>query len=408
MSGARGCRRHEACLSVVLVLAGLSAGCVVQMYPGPKLPRDETARIEVDHASVTNIDGMDLPVGSAFMLRSGIHTLSATAVDAYGDTVGPLTFCFTAQGGASYLLRFAGAAHREPALIDERTAAEIRTRPLEPGERCVPAVHPRPVVVTAPEPPPVVPTEAATAAAADGGVHTESQDPLPADDSAAAALPRAQAPVAVDSEAPPRRRPLRATYPSREQVEVPSWVRHPGNGLMFDFGAFLGGTDLATATFTDGSTSTVSGGSGVLLSVGVMLTPLWAGDGAGFGFDAFAGVKYDSVGDSSSGSVSLTRYPLGLGAHLLAHIDDRWWFILRGGIIKEAGVSLSATGYNDASLSGSLGGFGEGGFYYIPHLGDDHVAFVFTFRYSASSDSANGSTISANSGGLIVALHVNF
>ena len=217
----------------------------------------------------------------------------------------------------------------------------------------------------------------------------------------------ARAPAVVDSEAPPRRRPLRATYASREAAEAqPRWVRHPGNGLMFDLGAFLGGTDLATATFSDGSTSSLSGGSGVLASVGLMLTPLWVGDGAGFGVDAFASIKYDSIGDSNS-SISLTRYPLGLGAHALFQVDDRWWFILRGGIIKETGISLSAGGYGDASLSGSLGGFGEGGFYYIPHLGDDHVAFVFTFRYSASKDSANGTTISANSGGLIAALHIN-
>ncbi len=151
----------------------------------------------------------------------------------------------------------------------------------------------------------------------------------------------------------------------------------------------------------------MSGGLGVLASVGVMLTPLWVGDGVGFGLDAFASVKYDSLGDSGN-SVSLTRYPLGLGAHLLLHLDDRWWFILRGGLIKETGISLSASGYPDAGLTGSLGGFGEGGFYYIPHFGDDHLAFVFTFRYSASSDSANGATISANSGGVIWALHLNF
>jgi hypothetical protein len=189
-------------------------------------------------------------------------------------------------------------------------------------------------------------------------------------------------------------------------VEVkPRWVRHPGNGLTFDLGVFLGGTDLATATFTDGSTSSLSGGSGLLASVGLMLTPLWVGDGAGFGVDAFASIKYDSVGDSNN-SVSLTRYPLGLGAHALFRIDDRWWFILRGGIIKETGITLSV-GNADASLAGSLGGFGEGGFYYIPRVADGHVAVVFTFRYSASNDSANGTTISANSGGLIVALHLN-
>ena len=407
MSGGRDCRAHEACLALVVAVTSLLAGCVVQMYPGPKLPREETARIEADHASVTNIDGMDLPVGSAFMVRSGLHVMSATMLDADGHWAGRVTFCFAAEGGASYILRSWGQARRDAALIDARTSAEIQVRPLEPGERCVPADRPRPVVVKAPDlPPPVAPAETATAAAAEeaGADAASSPADAPAAPPSDAAV---RAPAAVEGEAPRRGRPLRATYASRQAAEPqPRWLRHPGNGLMFDFGAFMGGTDLATATFTDGSTSSLSGGSGILLSAGLMLTPLWVGDGAGFGLDAFASVKFDSIGTSGN-SVSLTRYPLGLGAHVLAQIDDRWWFILRGGIIKETGITLSADGYGDASLSGSLGGFGEGGVYYVLHAGNDHVAFVWTFRYSGSSDSANGAKISANSGGLIWALHIN-
>lgn len=369
------------------------------MYPGPKLPRDETARIEADHASVTNIDGMDLPVGSAFMVRSGIHAMSASTFDDRGGSVAPVTFCFAAEGGASYVLRLGGETHRVPKLIDGKTAAEVPTTPLQPGERCVPAGRSQPVVAKPSEP--AVPADEFPAIPNIDAARAEETVPPTQREVAT------RAPAAVDSEAPRRGRPLRATYASREAGEPkPRWLRHPGNGLMFDFGVFLGGTDLATATFTDGSTSTVSGGSGILLSAGLMLTPLWVGDGAGFGLDAFASVKYDSVGTSGN-SVSITRYPLGLGAHALFQIDDRWWFILRGGIIKETGITLSADGYGDASLSGSLGGFGEGGVYYVLHAGDDHVAFVFTFRYSGSSDSANGAKISANSGGVIWALHIN-
>jgi hypothetical protein len=343
------------------------------------------------------------------MVRSGIHALSATTVDAYGVTVGPVALCFAAEGGAGYVLRFTGAARRVPRLFDQRTAAEVQTAPLAPGERCAPPRSPRPIVAERPEALPAAPAQAVDVAAA--GEETQSIPNIgaPAEESALPPPPEApaRAAAAQDGGAPLEHPFLPPTYVSREEVPVqPRWVRHPGNGLMFDFGAFLGGTDLATAMFNDGSTSTLSAGSGILLSVGLMLTPLWVGDGAGFGVDAFAAVKYDSVG-SSGDSVSLTRYPLGLGAHLLLHIDDRWWFILRGGIIKETGISLSADGYGDASLTGSLGGFGEGGIYYILHMGDDHVAFVWTFRYSASHDSADGASISANSGGVIWALHIN-
>jgi hypothetical protein len=64
-----------------------------------------------------------------------IHAVSATTVDLHGDTVGPLTFCFVAEGGASYLLQFAG-----------ETANEVETPPLLPGERCVPPGRPRPAL----------------------------------------------------------------------------------------------------------------------------------------------------------------------------------------------------------------------------------------------------------------------
>jgi hypothetical protein len=194
--------------------------------------------------------------------------------------------------------------------------------------------------------------------------------------------------------------------PPSEDTEWP-WVRHPGNGFSIGFGAFLGGSDLATANYSDGSSNTLSGGSGVLLEVGLMLTPLWAGDTAGFGLDAFAGLKYDSVGDSSS-SISLLRYPVGLGAHTLLRVGDRWWLMLRGGILKETGVTLSASGYPDASLTGSLGGFGEGGIFYVCEGLAGHPAFVVTFRYSATNDSANGASISARSGGLIMAFYFSY
>jgi hypothetical protein len=67
----------------------------------------------------------------------------------------------------------------------------------------------------------------------------------------------------------------------------------------------------------------------------------------------------------------------------------------------------ASAGNADTSLAASLGGFGEGGSYFIPRMADGQVAFVFTLRYSAPNDSAKGTTNSANSGGLIVALHLN-
>jgi hypothetical protein len=79
---------------VSLTIVALSTGCAThatQMYPGPMLPRDETARISADHASIVSIDGMALPAGRAFMLRAGVHALSATGTDANGHSIGLMT-----------------------------------------------------------------------------------------------------------------------------------------------------------------------------------------------------------------------------------------------------------------------------------------------------------------------------
>lgn len=184
------------------------------------------------------------------------------------------------------------------------------------------------------------------------------------------------------------------------------WLRHPGSGLTFDFGGFDGGTDLATASFSDGSSETLSGGTGVFASVGAIWTPLWLGDAVGFGVGGYLGVKYYSVGDSVS-SISLTRYPIGGGAHVLLRIGDRWFLFLRGGLQKEFGVSLSADGYGSASLNGSLAGLGEGGFYYVTTMSEDRLAMLFSFRYTGGRDSANGASFAADSAGVIWAIHYN-
>jgi hypothetical protein len=236
-------------------------------------------------------------------------------------------------------------------------------------------------------------------------------DDLPSDSSAAAGpgqeAPR-PVPSATDSEAParPRNAPPRIHLPPLQEDDRPIWLRHPGSGLTIDVGAFDGGTDLATAGYTDGSTSTLSGGTGVFASVGAIWTPIWLGDAVGFGLGGYLGVKYYSVGGSDA-SVSLTRYPIGGAAHALIRIGDRWFLFLRGGIQKEVGVSLSSDAYGSANLVGSLGGLAEGGFYYVTQVSDDHLAILFTFRYTSGRDSANGASFAADSGGVIFAIHYN-
>ena len=117
-------------------------------------------------------------------------------------------------------------------------------------------------------------------------------------------------------------------------------------------------------------------------------------------------MKYFSVGDSNS-SISLNRFPIGAAAHAFIRIGDRWFLFLRAGIQKEVGISLSADAYGSASLSGSLGGLGEGGFYYVTTMSDDRLAMLFSFRYTGGRDSANGASFAADSAGVIWAIHYN-
>lgn len=203
--------------------------------------------------------------------------------------------------------------------------------------------------------------------------------------------------------------PARADDEERVST-VPSWIRHPGNGLTVDLGLFDGGTDIATTKAANGATvGTITFGSGSQVSIGGMVTPLWIGEYAGFGASAFAAIKYDWL-DISGGTVSITRFPLGVAAHVLLHIDRQSWLFFRGGLQKELGVSVSGDSDlgGQADLQGSLGGFGEGGYYGSLDPLAKHLAWSLTFRYSVSHDTIGGTSFSASNGGVILAVHYNF
>jgi len=253
----------------------------------------------------------------------------------------------------------------------------------------------------------------ASAHAASAPARSDNDDP-PSDSSSTGtaneSAPPAAEPAASESESPPapRRATPRIHLPPPQEEETPLWLRHPGSGLTFDFGGFGGGTDLATAQFSDGSTATLSAGGGGFASVGGLWTPLWLGDELGLGVGGYVGVKYQTVGGSNS-NLSLTRFPIGLAAHALLRLSERWFLLLRGGVQKEYGIGLSGGGdvSGSADLDGSLGPLGEGGFYYVTHIGGDRMAVALTFRYTSAHDTLGGMTFSANSAGGLLAIHYN-
>jgi hypothetical protein len=177
---------------------------------------------------------------------------------------------------------------------------------------------------------------------------------------------------------------------------------------MFLFGFGGGGTDLVKVALSDGSTQTLSAGDGIDISLGLMFTPIWAGDGLGVGVSGTLGYKGWSVG-GSNGDISIGRFPFTAAVHLLPRVAHNWLLLARGGIDKETDVSVSSSGAaagTGANLNADLGWFAEGGFYYtfdFFRLDPDappppqHGGFSLTGRYTKLTYTAPGGSADASS-----------
>jgi hypothetical protein len=189
----------------------------------------------------------------------------------------------------------------------------------------------------------------------------------------------------------------------------PEKVRNPKWGLMLEVGIGGGGDDVAKVYLSNGTHQTLSAGDGAAISLGIMVTPLWVGDRLGVGVSGTVGYKAWSVG-ASNGDIGLSRYPLIAAVHLLPRLAPRWLLLLRGGIDKEANVSISGTGVAagiGADLHATTGGFGEGGFYKIMDTPEQRGAWSLTFRYTTLTYTANGGAADAQSLMVFWALYFN-
>jgi hypothetical protein len=91
---------HVALLSVLGSIA-LASACTFTTYPGPKRPRNETALIDSSEMPVESIDGMELPVGSKFLVLPGVHSPSAKSGAPSNTLTESVTICFEVQAGRS-------------------------------------------------------------------------------------------------------------------------------------------------------------------------------------------------------------------------------------------------------------------------------------------------------------------
>lgn len=181
--------------------------------------------------------------------------------------------------------------------------------------------------------------------------------------------------------------------------------RDPKLGLGVALGLAVGGDDIAVAEYVDGGDAALAAGNGVVLSLGIMATPLWVDGKVGLGLGADAGWKYASL-SAENGTLSLNRFPFVGSAHVLFEVSSRWYLIASGGVHYEAGVEVAGDGIFEGiqgSLDSSVGAMGEvGAFYSKRELGAD-----VTLRYTAVTYEISGESIDASSIGLFGALHYN-
>jgi hypothetical protein len=181
--------------------------------------------------------------------------------------------------------------------------------------------------------------------------------------------------------------------------------RPPGSGLSLFFGGGGGGTDFVKATSSNGDSQTLSSGSGVILGVGVILTPLWIAETFGFGVGADAGIKYDQL-SASNGTASITRYPISLTAHVLLNVSGggNHFIVLRGGAIRDFGVNYSTSGFAtiDANVTGTWGPTGALGYY---KRSNDMYGWELVGFFALSKHDIGTEQINANCFGALAAMH---
>jgi hypothetical protein len=258
----------------------------------------------------------------------------------------------------------------------------------------VPPGHPVvvPLGVGQSSPAPVLPAVASQAPAAIDGSATRWQGE-----------PAAPQPVMIGAAA------LSATPPAR-----PGRRRSPGSGLSLTLGAAFGGADFVKATDSDGNHA-LSAGSGAMLGIGGMLTPLWVGERVGFGLGLDGAIKYNRL-SAAEGRASLTRYPVTLTAHVLTNVSAGiHYLIIKGGVTRDFGVNYSlqliepagfpaTSGFPtiDGNVSGTWGPTGAIGYY---KRSSDVLAWDIIGFFSLTKHLIGTEQISANAFGVSWGLH---
>jgi hypothetical protein len=225
-----------------------------------------------------------------------------------------------------------------------------------------------------------------------------SEQPSPSAPAPAAAddeMPKAQARTygedrhVTESNTPKTRAPVAG---DDARVRTATDVPRPTMGVGLEGGIAYGGDELVTATLSNGKMEGIQAGSGLFLALTAHWTPFWFNDTAGLGLALSAGGKVDEI-SASNGEVKFERFPLAASLQLLVPAVDRWFMLVRGGVVKEIGAALSGDGFAsglNVDFASKLGAFGDWGFYRA--IGR-HGGLVVLFRYTRVGYTLGGADV---------------
>lgn len=176
-------------------------------------------------------------------------------------------------------------------------------------------------------------------------------------------------------------------------------------GLHIGAGFSFGGDELATVTYSDGSTSTLYAGQAIYVGGGITWTPLWPTDRIGLGLGYDVGYKLGTTFSNSDGTIEMERIPMVLSLRGLVAIGGNYHFLLAAGGVAEFGPHMYGTGVAnvpDTRFSDAFGGMVEAGILFGAPLA---VGGEITGRFTGIEYSSPGYTASGVSGGVNFALH---
>jgi len=396
-----------AAMRVLTVVAafGFLGGCTTLLYKGPTRSASEVAVITSIDTIVDKVDNVmvrdSMGTFAHLEVLPGPHRLgiSLNQVE-FGGVMrsgGYIIICAELEAGHTYQTRPMIRGDRfAPVLVDMRTNKAVDPRCRRGGAKpqavlAAPSPHARPKIDPAPTEPLLdVPSSGEVVAAAASESSPPPPPPAPATDSEEPLMDAAE---------------LYGESPQHLPSDAVLANRPPGSGISLFFGGGFGGEDFVKATSSNGDEETLSSGTGFILGVGVMLTPLWIAETVGFGVAADAGIKYDHLG-ADNGEASITRYPISLSAQMLANFSNggNHYLIVKGGVIRDFGVNYSISGFDmiDANVSGTWGPIGAIGYY---KRSTDFYGWDILGYFALNNHLIGGQSISAHSIGVLCGMH---